>query len=127
MSGYAPGSLHSLNGVDGDLAGAQVEWNEGAAVCLVLASGGYPGPYEKGKIISGIEDAAASSSVEVFHAGTSRDAGGNWITSGGRVLGVTAGAGGIEAAVDRAYEAAAKIEWEGMHYRRDIAHRARAT
>ncbi|TFH21265.1 MAG: phosphoribosylamine--glycine ligase, partial [Myxococcales bacterium] len=111
--------------VDGDLAGARVEWNEGAAVCLVLASGGYPGPYERGKVISGIEEAAASSSVEVFHAGTSRDAAGNWITSGGRVLGVTAGAGTIDAAVDRAYEAAAQIEWEGMHYRRDIAHRAR--
>ena len=113
--------------VEGDLAGAQVEWNAGAAVCLVMASGGYPGSYEKGKTISGIEDAAAASSVEVFHAGTSRDADGNWVTAGGRVLGVTAGADTIAAAVDRAYEAAAKIEWEGVHYRRDIAHRALST
>jgi len=113
--------------VEGDLAGAQVEWNAGAAVCLVMASGGYPGAYEKGKTISGIEDAAAASSVEVFHAGTSRDADGNWVTAGGRVLGVTAGADTIAAAVGHAYEAAAKIEWEGVHYRRDIAHRALST
>ena len=89
-----------------------------------MASRGYPGAYDKGTVIRGIEAASGMEGVEVFHAGTSRDADGRWVTAGGRVLGVTAKAPSIEQAVRLAYEATAKIEWEGVHYRKDIGHRA---
>jgi phosphoribosylamine--glycine ligase len=89
-----------------------------------MAAGGYPGSYEKGTAISGIEAAGAHEGVEVFHAGTTRDGDGTWRTAGGRVLGVTAGADTVETAVRRAYTAVENIHWDGVHYRRDIAHRA---
>ncbi len=110
--------------VEGDVSGIEVEWNAGAAVCVVMAAGGYPGSYEKGTAISGIEAAGAHEGVEVFHAGTTRDGDGTWRTAGGRVLGVTAGADTVETAVRRAYTAVENIHWDGVHYRRDIAHRA---
>lgn len=110
--------------VEGDVSGIDVEWNAGAAVCVVMAAGGYPGSYEKGTAISGIEAARAHEGVEVFHAGTTRDSDGTWRTAGGRVLGVTAGADAVEMAVQRAYAAVEDIHWDGVHYRRDIAHRA---
>jgi phosphoribosylamine--glycine ligase len=110
--------------VEGDVSGIEVEWNAGAAVCVVMAAGGYPGSYEKGTAISGIEAAGAHEGVEVFHAGTTRDGEGTWRTAGGRVLGVTAGADTVETAVRRAYTAVENIHWDGVHYRRDIAHRA---
>jgi phosphoribosylamine--glycine ligase len=88
-----------------------------------MASGGYPGAYEVGKKITGLEDAGKLEGIKVFHAGTSkRD--GAFYTSGGRVLGVTARAAELEAAVQLAYEACAKIGFEGAHYRKDIAGRA---
>jgi phosphoribosylamine--glycine ligase len=88
-----------------------------------MASGGYPGAYDVGKKITGLEDAAKLEGVKVFHAGTSaRD--GDFYTAGGRVLGVTARAAELETAVQRAYEACAKISFEGAHFRRDIAARA---
>jgi phosphoribosylamine--glycine ligase len=95
---------------------------ERAAVCVALASGGYPGPYETGRPITGIEAAEALAGVYVFHAGTERRAAG-LVTSGGRVLGVTAAAPGLDDAIERAYEAVARIRFEGMHYRRDIGRR----
>lgn len=99
------------------------EWRPEAAVCVVLASGGYPGSYEKGKPIEGLAEAAKMQDVMVFHAGTAfRDS--DTVTSGGRVLGVTALGHGIREAKDRAYEAVGKIHFEGMHYRKDIADRA---
>jgi phosphoribosylamine---glycine ligase len=88
-----------------------------------MASGGYPGSYEAGKKITGLEDAAKLDGVKVFHAGTTkRD--GAFYTSGGRVLGVTARAAELETAVQSAYKACAKISFEGAHYRKDIAARA---
>jgi phosphoribosylamine--glycine ligase len=109
--------------VDGRLADTPVEWLEDAAVCIVLASGGYPGSYPKGLPIAGLDAAAREEGVVVFHAGTARE-GGRVVTAGGRVLGVTARGATVREAVDRAYRAAGKISFEGMHYRRDIARRA---
>ncbi len=97
--------------------------SEGAAVCVVLASAGYPRAYATGKAIEGLEAAASIPDVAVFHAGTRRE-GGRFVTAGGRVLGVTARGPDLRAARDRAYEAAARIRFEGCHLRRDIAARA---
>lgn len=94
-------------------------WNKGAAICVVLASGGYPGPYAKGKPIAGIEMAEEEPRVAVFHAGT-RLEGDRFVTDGGRVLGVTATDQDLASAMMLAYEAVNKIHFEGMHYRRDI-------
>jgi phosphoribosylamine--glycine ligase len=109
--------------IDGRLAQCPLEWRDEAAVCVVMASGGYPGDYAKGKAIHGIEAAEAETGVTVFHAGTRRLEG-DLATSGGRVLGVTALAAGVRAAREKAYAAVEKIEFEGAHYRRDIAAKA---
>ena len=110
----------SINGrtSDGDF-----RWSDDAAVTVVMASAGYPGTYASGKKILGLEDAAQLEGVKVFHAGTTaRD--GDFYTSGGRVLGVTARATELQATVLRAYDACGKISFEGAHYRKDIAARA---
>jgi len=101
----------------------ELEWSPEAAVCVVIASGGYPGTFEAGKKIAGLEQAGAMAGVKVFHAATSKrdDV---YFTSGGRVLGVTARAADLERAVDRAYEGVSTIGFERMHYRKDIAGRA---
>ena len=100
-----------------------LEWDERPAVCVVMASGGYPGDYEKGKVVTGISEAEQLKDVVVFHAGTSvKD--GKLVTAGGRVLGVTAIGGTIADAKKQAYEAVGKINFEGAHYRRDIADKA---
>lgn len=102
---------------------ASAVWRSEAAVCVVMASGGYPGDYRTGKPITGIEDAEALPDVTVFHAGTSvNDT--TLVTAGGRVLGVTALGRNIPAAMERAYEAVGKICFEGMHYRKDIGRKA---
>jgi len=100
-----------------------LEWDERPAVCVVMASGGYPGDYEKGKIITGISEAEQLKDVVVFHAGTAMKDG-KLVTAGGRVLGVTAIGGTIADAKKQAYEAVGKISFEGAHYRRDIADKA---
>jgi phosphoribosylamine--glycine ligase len=100
-----------------------VHWNDQAAVCVVMASGGYPESYAKGKPITGIADADAMEGVKVFHAGTKRE-GENLVTSGGRVLGVTALGDTLAAARDLAYAAVDKIKFEGAHVRGDIAAKA---
>ena len=105
------------------LADTVLEWADGPAVCVVLASGGYPGSYEKGREISGIAAAEALGDVKVFHAGTRED-GGRILTSGGRVLGVTAVADDLPAALDRVYQAVERIGFDGMHYRKDIGQKA---
>jgi len=108
----------------GDLSGASPpEWAD-AAVCVVLASGGYPRGFEKGKAITGLDAAEKDPSVVVFHAGTRRDARGTWLTQGGRVLGVTARGASVAEARERAYAAADRIHFDGVHLRRDIAARA---
>ena len=97
----------------------EVHWSEKAAGCVILASGGYPGPYEKGKAIRGLETAAERSGIVVFQAGTKFENGAT-LTNGGRVLGVCAAEKSLAAAMDRIYEAIADIRFDGMHYRRDI-------
>ncbi len=99
------------------------EWGD-AAVCVVLASGGYPRSYDKGKPITGLEAAGQGDELVVFHAGTRRGEDGVFVTNGGRVLGVTALGASVEAARDRAYAAVDRIDFEGRHLRRDIAARA---
>jgi len=94
-------------------------WKSGASVCVVMTSGGYPGSYETGKTIEGLAEANAMPDVVVFHAGTRRK-GGRLITSGGRVLGVTANAATLEQAIAKAYAAVDKIHFDGAHYRSDI-------
>ena len=106
----------------GRLAGAVIEWDPRAAACVVLAAEGYPGAVERGRPIEGL-DAARGPDRIVFHAGTRRE-GGRFVTDGGRVLGVTALGDTIASAVARAYGAVEDIRWSGMHYRRDIGHRA---
>ena len=109
--------------IDGTLDQHELRWSDQSAVCVVIASGGYPGSYEKGKVITGITDADALPGVKVFHAGTKLDDG-NVVNAGGRVLGVTALGQGLQAARDLAYEAAAKIQFEGAFTRSDIAAKA---
>ncbi|MCF8034946.1 MAG: phosphoribosylamine--glycine ligase [Desulfarculaceae bacterium] len=109
----------------GKLDQAEVVWSDKPSVCVVLASGGYPGKYPTGKPISGLENASLCGGVTVFHAGTKLD-GGTLVTSGGRVLGVTALGASVAEAIERAYEAADLISWEDMYMRRDIGHRALA-
>ena len=107
---------------DGTLADVPIRWKEGAAVCVVLASGGYPGHYDKGQEIHGLADAEAMGAL-VFHAGTAMKDG-KLVTNGGRVLGVVGRGADISSAVDAAYAAAAKISFKDAYYRKDIAHRA---
>jgi phosphoribosylamine--glycine ligase len=106
--------------LDRRLAEMDVHWSEQAAVCVVMASGGYPESYAKGKPITGIADADAMEGVKVFHAGTKRE-GEDLVTNGGRVLGVTALGDGLGAARDKAYAAVDKIKFDGAHIRGDIA------
>ena len=109
--------------IEGRVSEGDFKWSADASVCVVMSSGGYPGTFEVGKKIMGLEDAGKVEGVKVFHAGTTkRD--GAYYTAGGRVLGVTARAADLESAVERAYEAVAKIGFEGAHYRKDIAARA---
>ena len=107
---------------EGRLSEVTLKWYDEPSVCVVLASNGYPGHYEKGKPISGLDEAEKTGAV-VFHAGT-KLSDGRIVTNGGRVLGVTARGKDIADAVQRAYQAVACISWDGMQYRRDIAHRA---
>ncbi len=108
--------------VDRRLAEQKIEWSQQAAACVVLASNGYPGNYEKGFEISGIEDAESDSNVVVFHAGTKLE-GEKLLTNGGRVLGVTALGENLQEALSKAYEAASKIEFQGKYCRKDIGFR----
>ncbi len=96
-----------------------IEFSDEAALVVVVASGGYPGPFKKGQPIVGLEEAAAVPSVRLHHSGTKKQHG-QWVTNGGRVLGVTAVGVSIEEARMRAYQAAGRISFEGMHYRRDV-------
>ncbi len=107
----------------GRLDEVTLRWKRDAAVCVVLAAGGYPGSYQRGQPISGLPEAEALEGVSVFHAGT-RATNGKIVTDGGRVLGVTALGANIAAAVERVYAAVGRIRFDGAHYRRDIAARA---
>ena len=111
-----------LSTIEGDLAERDTLWDTRAALGVVMAAGGYPSSYEKGKVISGLEN-ADSNTQKVFHAGTALD-GDNVLTSGGRVLCVVGLGHTVADAAADAYEALAKIDWEDVYYRRDIGHRA---
>jgi len=108
--------------VEGRVSEGDFRWSPDASVCVVMASGGYPGTFEAGKRIMGLEHATQIEGVKVFHAGTNKREG-TYYTSGGRVLGVTARAADLQTAVKRVYEAASAIGFEGAHYRRDIGGR----
>ncbi|CAI2717082.1 phosphoribosylamine--glycine ligase [Nitrospina watsonii] len=108
---------------DGTLEKIHLEWKPDAAVCVVMAAGGYPGSYEKGQAISGLAQVASIPEAVVFHAGTKVE-GDHIVTHGGRVLGVTATGKDITQAIDTAYRAVDKIRWEGAHFRRDIGQKA---
>lgn len=107
---------------DGTLAGQDIQWSDGAAVCVVMASGGYPKSYQKGFAIAGLAEAKAAG-TEVFHAGTA-EKDGQIVTAGGRVLGVVAKADDVKTAVDKAYAGVREISFQDAFYRNDIAHRA---
>jgi phosphoribosylamine--glycine ligase len=109
--------------IDGRLDAVAPEWHEDAAVCVVLTASGYPGHYDQGAEIRGLDKLKDWQNGFVFHGGTRREDG-RWLTAGGRVLGVTARSETIAAAIDEAYRAVEKISWEGMHYRKDIGKRA---
>lgn len=106
----------------GGLNDSLIKWKKDACVCVVVSSGGYPGKYEKGKALTGLES-AESDGCKVFHAGT-KTLDGNIVTDGGRVLGVTALGATLEDAVEKVYKSASMISFEGMHYRTDIAAKA---
>lgn len=108
---------------EGKLKDVRVSWKSDTSICVVLASEGYPGPYTKGKVIEGLDAFKNDDNVVVFHAGTDLN-NGEVVTSGGRVLGVTALGNSIKAAQDNVYEAVKKIRFEGMQYRKDIADKA---
>jgi phosphoribosylamine--glycine ligase len=109
--------------IEGRVSEGDFRWSRDASVCVAISSGGYPGTFEVGKKILGLEDAAKVAGVKVFHAGTTRHDGA-FFTAGGRVLGVTARASDLKTAVDRVYAAASKIGFEGAYYRKDIAAKA---
>ena len=110
--------------ISGHLAKAMVTWDDRPSVCVVMASGGYPGTYKKGKVIEGLDEAAELEDVMVFHAGTTMNEHGQVATNGGRVLGVTAIDVSIPTAIDRCYQAVKLISWPGVQYRTDIGKKA---
>jgi phosphoribosylamine--glycine ligase len=109
--------------IEGRVSEGDFKWSRDASVCVVMASGGYPGTFDVGKKITGLEEAAAVGGVKIFHAGTTKRDGASY-TAGGRVLGVSARAPELATAVERAYQACEKIRFDGAHYRKDIAGRA---
>ena len=108
--------------MDKNLQGS-IDWDSRWAVCVVMASKGYPGSYEKNKVIRGLDTVAEMQDVFVFHAGTT-NAGEDIVTNGGRVLGVTGLGGDARKAIDLTYSAVKKIQWDGAYYRSDIGKRA---
>jgi phosphoribosylamine--glycine ligase len=103
----------------GTLGDLKVEWADGASACVVAANRGYPGKYESGAEIEGL-DTLVNERVQVFHAGTSRAPNGKFLATGGRVLGVTAAAANLPAALSLCYESLTTIHWPGIQFRRDI-------
>ena len=109
--------------IDGNLRGCVPVWDKRSCVCVVMASGGYPGKYEKGKEIEGLDEVEKKQDVVVFHAGTKKSIA-KYLTNGGRVLGVTGLGDNIEPAIKTTYEAVSKIKFDNMHFRRDIGKKA---
>ena len=118
-----------LKAIDGKLLGTKLEWDSRFCLCVVLASGGYPGSYQKGKEIKGLESLESREDIFVFHAGTklvsrNQSAAVSLLTSGGRVMGVVGLGDNIEDAQNKVYKAIKKVEFEGMYYRKDIGYKA---
>ncbi|VVB64282.1 Phosphoribosylamine--glycine ligase [uncultured archaeon] len=113
-----------IESANGNLTRTSMKWHESTSVCIVLASKGYPGSYEKGKKIEGLEKFQRSEDLFAFHAGTSRDDKGNFITDGGRVLGVASLSPSIPSAIKRAYEGVSMLDFENIYYRKDIGLKA---
>ena len=111
--------------IDEKLDSLNIEWEKGAAACIILASGGYPKKYETGKEISGLDTKGQTENVLVYHAGTKLD-GEKFLTSGGRVLGVTATSDNLKSALDNAYKSVEAIGFDKMHFRKDIGQKALA-
>ena len=109
----------------GEMRQTSLEWHDKAAVCVVMASGGYPGPFEKGFVINGLDEASQIEDLIVFHAGTAEKEGAI-VNSGGRVLGVTGRGKTVAEAIAKAYQGVEKISWQGAQYRRDIGRKALA-
>jgi phosphoribosylamine---glycine ligase len=114
----------ALATADEHLDEVELKWKPESAVCVVMAAGGYPGHFERDRPIEGLKAASELANVTVFHAGTKRGAGGQVVTDGGRVLGVTALGANVEQAARRAYEAVERIHFDGAQFRRDIAARS---
>ena len=108
------------------LADVEIEWSRDSSACVVLAARGYPVKPVTGSPIEGLDRGPGGANVAVFHAATSRGERGEWLTAGGRVLGITATGETLDLALSRCYEAAAEVHWEGMHYRRDIGRSSNA-
>jgi len=106
--------------VDGNLRSVKVEWSDQSSACVVLASAGYPGKYETGVSIDGLDQILTNNNLQIFHAGTANAAGGSFVTSGGRVLGVTSAESTLEQALTNCYRTIDRIDWPGMQFRRDI-------
>ena len=111
--------------IDGTLGQCQVNWKNKSSVCVVMTAEGYPSAYQKGEIISGLQNANSTPEVVVFHAGT-KEQDGKVLTNGGRVLGVTATGANTKSAIQKAYDAVGKVNWRGVHYRKDIGSRGRS-
>jgi phosphoribosylamine--glycine ligase len=109
---------------EGRLAEINLEWSGQASVCVIAASGGYPGNYARGKVIKGLDNVPENGDVMVFHAGTTTNDRGELTTAGGRVLGVTVKDTYLRVAIERAYECMKLIKFDGMHYRTDIGRKA---
>ena len=109
--------------VEGRLSEGELQWTPQASACVVLASEGYPGEFQKGKAITGLSEANTINQVKVFHAGTG-SRGGEVVTNGGRVVGVTALGNDLRSALDQAYKAVERVQFDGKYYRRDIGWRA---
>jgi phosphoribosylamine--glycine ligase len=110
--------------IDGRIKNLRPRWNPRPCVSVVCASGGYPGPYKKGLPIYGLDKVEKLKDITVFHAGTGKTKDGQYETSGGRVLGVTALGRDTKDAIDKAYQACSLVSFEEMHYRKDIGYRA---
>jgi phosphoribosylamine--glycine ligase len=108
-----------FNAATGNLKEEKIEWKEGASLCVIMASSGYPGEYKKGYEIKGLEEVKEGDDLVIFHAGTEFK-NGKFYTSGGRVLGVTGVGKDLKEAFEKTYSAVKKITWEGVHYRKDI-------
>src|SRR3990167_9042612 len=112
-----------LSVVDGRLKGKEIQWTDEPSVCVVMAAGGSPDKYEKGKEVKGLDEAKKIENLVVFHAGTSK-INDKVVTNGGRVIGVTSLGTNFEDAINRAYKGVSLIKWDGAYYRRDIGRKA---